>query len=261
MSVVSVGIKPSTLEASEDRNGVRKYNFTARIITNALMGPRAVLNDPLTPALFSPYGPSELGESDSSAKCISRKIKQDSDGELTWELDLEFSSDSEAQGKEENPLDELPRYSLQWETRDKVIEQDLDGEPIVNTVGDLFTDPPYTEEEDLPVMVVTRNEASLPVALAMDYKNKVNSDEFYGAEPGKVKLKAITTGELQVQNDVEFYKVTYEFVFNPDGWQPEILNRGHRAKNADGKIIDLPNKEVRNLKEDGTLPPNQKLDN
>jgi hypothetical protein len=254
LSVISVGIKRGSRSGDIDKNRVRKYSVTYVVETDDKNdGPQTVLSAFGLPSLYQHY---TLGNDDDlAALCISGKASEVGDGGKTWDVQCEFASD--AIPKNENPLNDPVRYSLQWAQHEKVIEQDQDGNPIVNTVGDLFTDPPYKQDDSRPVLVATKNYpaadfASL-VSLAVDYKDSLNTDGFYGASAGQVKLTNITTGDLQTQNEIDFYKVTYEFSFNPDGWQPEILSRGHRAKDADDNIYDLPNKEVRNLDEDGKL--------
>lgn len=252
MSLEKFGVVPGSRWHKVNKEYVRSHGCTYRIV----MGPDDTIADVTAieqlPALFEPY------EFDSKAKCISLSIKEQSEsGEQgsVWLADAEWSTD--AVEKSESPLDEPIRYSLRWEQTEKVVERDIHGNAIANTIGDLFVDPPYTEQDELPILVAVRNFPATAleflIALALDYKKSTNADIFLGAPVGTAKLKDIQTGEIQKQDDIEYYRVSFEFVFNADGWQPEILNRGHRAKDADGNIYELPNKEVSNLKQDGTV--------
>ena len=261
MSVVSVEVVPGTRTGKQDKDGKRTYAYTLAVVSNnRLEGPAIILASSQVPQRYDGYN--LYDEADPAAKCVGRTATETSfiktpsgDNGILWHVSLEF--DSTALQSEENPLDEPVRYSLRWEQADKVVEKDIHGNAIANTVGDLFKDPPYSEQDELPVLVAVKNFPGAAfeslVSLALAYKKSTNSDIFLGAAPGTARLKCIQTGDIQNQNDVEFYRVAFEFAFDADGWQPEILNRGSRAKDSAGNIYELPNKEVRNLKQDGTL--------
>jgi hypothetical protein len=260
MAVIESAIKPGTRSCKHSNPFTREYGLTLHVVTDSkLDGSMTVLGAAdWIPQLWSYYDLAFWGmtsEIDAGALCVSRVAKDiapTADGGFIWEVELDYQSD--VIQKAENPLDDPVLYSLNWAQYEKVIEKDTDGKPLANTVGDLFTDPPYTQDDSRPVLIVRRNEAELPIASAIQYKDKVNSDTFYGADPGHVKCTNINTSETQTRNGVTFYTVSYEFQFNNETFQPSILNRGHRSRaTAGGKIADNPNKEARNLLADGTL--------
>lgn len=249
MSYVRGGIEPGSRWWSVDKDRVFKYGCTYKIETDTKDDWAAVASAPCLPPLYSSH------PGNSAALCTGGKASEDGDSGKVWKVAVEWSTD--AIEKKENPLEEPVRYSLQWSQHEKVVEKDIEGNAIANTLGDLFRDPPYTQDDSRPTLVAKKNfpasQFDQLVAMACTYKDAVSTDAYKGTDPGVAKMTNIQTGELQTLNEIEYYQVTFEIQFDPEGWQPELLNRGHRAKDSSGNIYELPNKEVRNLKEDGTL--------
>ena len=71
-------------------------------------------------------------------------------------------------------------------------------------------------------------------------QSKTNSDTFRGAAPGTLRVRISATEETQ--DDVDFWKVSYVFTYNPNGWQPKVLEAGlyqlidNRAGTAKRKV-------------------------
>lgn len=260
MSVTEVRYLPNR-EGEQSDDWTQTITIKALVVTdNRADGPITVFSSPLVPRLWTQYlagneshleygGPYLLL---SKRKVTEKELIQETGGSL-WELELEYTTHKVQ--KYENPLDQPVRYSLEWAQYDRVVEKDKDGNPLVNTIGDLFTDPPYKEEDARPVLRAYRNEPDVATRINFiaSFRNALNSDSFHGMAPRTCRMRNITSGDLQTQNGVDYYKFTYEIEFNEDTWDPDILNRGHRAKDSNGKIYDLPKKEVRNLKQDGTV--------
>ena len=99
-------------------------------------------------------------------------------------------------------------------------------------------------DDSRPVLVAVRNEdaANLAgiIATAIDYKDAVNSDTFYGASAGDVKMGLIQTGEPQFENGVSFYSIRYEFQFRErrhpsiPAWDLDFLDEGFHAQTTSG---------------------------
>lgn len=251
MSIVAVNVKRNR-SGDITASRARTYTICYKVTTdNVLTGPHAVLNAPSLPALWATY--SCFGDVDSTAHLIAKHAEEVDESGLQWEVTCQYASDQIE--IKDDPTDQPVKYSLNWAQFERVVEKDNDGNPIVNTIGDIFTDPPYKQDDSRPILVAKRNLAApLDTQTMADYKDAVNSDDFQGANPGEAKIKNITCGDLAVLNGVQYYPTTFEIEYNPDGWQPEILNRGHRArKSGFDPIVDLPSKDIRNLNEDGTL--------
>lgn len=143
--------------------------------------------------------------------------------------------------KTESPLDEPPDLSWSFASYNRLADRAYDDEgnlavPIVNTAGDPF-DPPTEIDDPRPVLTVVVN---LPYpqgyspARAYAYRNAVNADEFFSVPPGYVKAVPPVAQRLYHPECGFYWKVTYEFHFNPDGWLRTILNQGTRQLNAAG---------------------------
>ena len=85
----------------------------------------------------------------------------------------------------------------------------------------------------------------------------INTDTFYGADPGCAKMANIDIGEEQFENNVRFRRTTYEIHFNRDGWEESFLNRGAKFLDENGNLVDFASLGTGNdqalLKQDGTL--------
>jgi len=113
--------------------------------------------------------------------------------------------------------------SWSFEEHSRYVGQDRDDKPILNTAGDRYEDP--VEIVDcFPTLTISKNKASFDVSDAYLYNNAVNSDTFRGAEPGTLRVKITAT--QQFANDEHFWATTYTFRYNPNGWQPTILEAG-----------------------------------
>lgn len=202
--------------------------------------------------------------------CKSRTCRPESSDEegnkfyiVTANYDNQFKEDPA--NYEANPLDRPVKYGLEWSQYTAVVTKDAEGDPILNVVKDEFEEP-LEEDDDRPVLTAIRNEdaanfASI-VALAIDYRNATNSDTFYGAPPGCVKMAPIELGEVQYENGQAYYAVRYAFAFKEEqeggvaGWNRQILNRGfnaYKTANTESSKYNLGADGPKNLKEDGTI--------
>lgn len=198
--------------------------------------------------------------------CKTRSCDPDGDDGRSWKVtanyDNQFSEDPA--DRQSNPTNRVVKYWLEWGQYSRLCVRDAEDVLILNTVNDRF-DEPLEQEDSRPILVAVRNHAvsELPsiISLAVEYKDAVNSDTFYGAQPGFVKMAPIQTGEPQFENGVAFYSVRYEFHFHEEpspgveGWEREILNRGNRAyASANDPFSRYQLKDgPKNLNEDGTV--------
>jgi hypothetical protein len=88
--------------------------------------------------------------------------------------------------------------------------------------------------------VAVRPEWVFPEQVAADCMNATNSDPFYGWPPGTVRV--VITGSPETKNDLEFWRVKYDFQFNPEGYNPQKLEEGLRQliTLANGKKKQVP---------------------
>lgn len=129
----------------------------------------------------------------------------------------------------ENPLLRPVRYSLEWASKTKIAEKDKDGNPMVNSAGDKF-DPPVEVDDARPVLVATKNmdgdNLGAIIALAIEYKNAVNTGSFFGAGTRQAKVESITSGDLMEENGFRYYAVVFRIQFDSDTWDFSIVDKG-----------------------------------
>jgi len=143
-------------------------------------------------------------------------------GPLLYEVLVYYVSDPD-------PLNQPAKVSWSHAESDEPIDRDINGLPIVNSVGE-SPDPPITKEVNDILLRIERNEQYFDSQLAEEYKGAINSDDFYGYLPGKVKC--ITFAGTPVRAAwLEYYQVTYEFQIRVrDNWKRRILDQGFRTK-------------------------------
>lgn len=170
---------------------------------------------------------------DRSSFVKSIKVSPVSNDPKTYHATVTYDNRVDNQPKALNPLDRPVIYQLEFQQFQRVVEVDIDGKPLMNTVGDMF-DPPIVQDDSRPVLVATRNFKTLAeiVAIQQQYKDAVNLNTFYGAKAGQAKILSITAGEEKVDRGQRYYPVTFRIAFKGEGdnWQREILNRGMRYK-------------------------------
>jgi hypothetical protein len=133
--------------------------------------------------------------------------------------------------EDKNPLERPADVDYSEDTRIRVTTQDGEGDPILNTAGDLLDDPPIEiDDPDLIISIAKNVPVKLPRWLRT-YRRSVNADavtiegETYAPMTLRLKLKSLS--KKQTENDVDFRALAFELHFREDGWQAEILNRGY----------------------------------
>lgn len=137
---------------------------------------------------------------------------------------------------------------------------DLDNNAVVNSAGD----PIYKIEAErfIPVLTITRAEASFDPLTAYSYKGSVNSDTFYGAPTRTVRCIDFSGSNAYTQDGIEYWNVTYSFEFgffpHGQGWDAVVLDEGLNYLN---KTITDPTKQKQPITNHGVIATEpQKLD-
>lgn len=173
-------------------------------------------------------------------RCERRDADRIEENAPDWVAVAEFRTppdDEEEDRDPEEPLNDPPEISVDYEDREVPVTRQADGEerdegdPIANSMGIPF-DPPPTKRSAGIVITITRNESvsNAAVTTAYRYKNAVNSDAFWGFEPGQCQMVSIslrrafrtTPSGLRVR----YLVVTYKISANPDGHQLSLLDVG-----------------------------------
>jgi len=177
------------------------------------------------------------------ARC--RKVRArcpDRDNPFNWELDCEYTTRAfQPESANENPL--ARPAVIEWDgeefQRPFRENKDLDDKPFLNTAGDPF-DPPVEQDQERPIVRITRNQASFEPSFARLYANAVNEDTWFGYEPFSVKCKPIRARSTR-EGQLDYWIVTYEFHLTEEGelWIPtKVLNAGfHQLVNGQRKEI------------------------
>lgn len=214
-----------------------------------VVGGRSASPDAL-PALYAQHPTNTL------ANCKSVKATRRGESRTVWDVVAEYDSTvGDGTGNPENP--ELIPPEIQWSTvsRERVVEKDTAGDPVVNAAGDQFDEPVLADDHTLQLNVTVQRFLFDGGAISEFFMNRTNDATFYGGAPGTVKLSAVQA-VAALSGTVLVWKITYEFHYKKDTWVKQILNRGlrHKVGGAGEPVANDP-LVVRNLKENGDLLP------
>lgn len=235
------------------------YTRTFQVVTSSRTDDQKVVLDEFAIQLRDKY---QSGFStDDYSFCSSVSAVNTSNDGLTWEVTVEYTTFNPAYNHL-SPLDDLPEVSWGFAQFDEVVDTDVNGKPVVNTVGDRF-DPAAMRDQSRPVLRVSRNEATYNQHLAAQFKDTINSDTFAGFDRAQVKVSNISASRQFNPLIGPYWRVDYEFALKPDeyGWVGRYLNQGFNELGSDGKpklvlINSAPAQVPAMLDEDGhVIPP------
>lgn len=109
--------------------------------------------------------------------------------------------------------------------------------PVRNTAGEP-PDPPVERAQYIPYVRVTRDEATYSNPTMMEYIGHVNKTTWNGGAPGTVLLEGVTADRM-FEASTFYWRVTYDFVFNPLTWARIILNDGFRYIPSAGVVKEI----------------------
>ena len=211
-----------------DNKGTRTYTRVFRVVTDSnLDGPREVRQATGIPRVNDPYIVST--EQDLGATVTSVKPSQQSEHPRVWLVSVEYSTDtgtSSQQEAEEDPLDRPAVIEWTFARFQIPAEFDTDGGAILNSAKERF-DPPPMIDDSRPVLRITKNQSSFDPALAVSFQDAVNSDAFFGGNPGQVKVMAISSRNA-FDAGTQFFEVQYEFMMRREGWALRVLDQGFK---------------------------------
>lgn len=140
-----------------------------------------------------------------------------------WSVTIKYSNNTPdaSEVQDDNPFNDPVK--VRWEDGDQEVSvyEDVDGEPILNTNKRPFN-PPVKALMPAGRLVIERNERELDSDPDLQYRKHVNANMFAGKEAGTLLLLTISS-ERDTRNGVVFYPSTYVFVWNPLGWNEEVL--------------------------------------
>jgi hypothetical protein len=168
-------------------------------------------------------------------------VRQVDDDPNEWLAVVYYSSRSpNPQQNTESPTQRTPTVKWDFVQWQRPIERDAEGFAMVNSAGEKF-DPPIEIDDSRLQLTITRYETSYSPALALSYKDVVNSDVFAGCQPGQVKAKPFTSDQ-QFENGVYYFAVTYVFDFRQT-WKLHIIDQGyHTMDPTTGALVVINDK-------------------
>lgn len=176
-------------------------------------------------------------DSDPGSFCQSIDVECTTDDGKGWTAVARYGP-YDANLEPANPVERPIKVSWSFARFERPVIVDLDGVPVLNSAGDPF-DPPLTIDDSRPILTIVRNEQGFDPLLAYQFKDAVNADAFWGVGPGIVKVLDISD-ELTKDPDIGWYHVvTYQFEFNPDGWQAHIADLGYRELNLTNELVPI----------------------
>lgn len=129
------------------------------------------------------------------------------------------------------------RVQFGGERTERVVDFDIDGNPLMNSAGDRFGDP-VTVDSHISTMVIKRNEkvATFDLELASEYSDTINDATWNGFPARTCKMGIISTSEEQYDpsTNTYYYTVEYPIKINRNTWIKELLDQGYNELDAYG---------------------------
>jgi hypothetical protein len=196
-----------------------------------------------------------------------------------FEYDSKIDSDNQSQGgvgggglPDFQPPENLqPKWSWSSEEIEEVIETDqIDTDPvtgklkpIINKVGEKLL---LTRPVQIPVLTITRFQASFSPSTIYNFASHVNSEEFWGFPPHTALMGTPVDSPYPFQNRT-IRQVQYTIKFNTKknrngdliGWKSEVLHEGWNFWEYvpnQGIVVKKPFKDKHGHRYKGLLTPN-----
>jgi len=218
-------------EGEVQLNQDRSYTRTFRVYTDSQRTEQfEVLTAEGLPLLGTPYviAPGIL-----DLRCIvrRRRCSVDQNDPRLWLVRVEYatkaadpSDPAEQPDNPEDPILRPPEVSWTHEPYQRVVERDIEGNPLVNSAGQPF-DPLPTADDNRLTLVISRFEQVYDKREMLKFVDAVNDDPFQGFDPGQAKIKGIPAVQ-HFENNQQLWKVTYTIQFKEEGWNLFILDQG-----------------------------------
>jgi hypothetical protein len=206
-----------------------------------------ILQGPFRPG--DPY--SYAGVTDYGTPCKTIEADRDPESTTLWNLSYTFEPlENDDKRKDPTPEAQAPipwnrPPDIEWanQKKQKIVTEAyrvISGEvqttktAVRNSAGAPFASA-LMRNASLFVLSYTRNERYFPYMNAAFYTDSVNNDQFLDAfAVGLVYCDSIT-GKWQFENvqdigPIRYWRVTYKFTYDRDGWDSPVLDRGFVEK-------------------------------
>jgi hypothetical protein len=112
----------------------------------------------------------------------------------------------------------------------KVYLVDVAFKPLMSSAGEIFVPPPMMDDSSLTLTMTRNEDINTPVlATSAMFGNTVNSDVFFGLNPGQVKCQNITCQRQvkQLPNGTVFPYLRVTYLFHAKStWDTQLLDKG-----------------------------------
>lgn len=223
------------VDGGEDMN--RTYRKKFQVVSNAMNEDAAAVRAyALTQIpLFTPF------PTDGGSLLVGVAADQDEENPFLWTATLRWSAltltsrssnaaRSDPAQRNENPLARPPRVRLTTERFQIAPDYDFDGNPVMNSAKDRFSDA-VLRWVSRPVVTISRNKTTFPTVAWRNWINTVNKTSFLGFEPGEAMLVDLND-DRQFEGNVYFHEVTGVWHiaqgFDRFTWQPHVLDAGYQ---------------------------------
>ena len=213
MAIVSIGPLPGYPKSSESLEGKRvtvSHTHKYQIVVDD----ENDYGDALF-ALLPDY--TRVGWAFGGGNCLirSRSLDREAGARLKWILTINADDKFDEETKQDmaKPPDQRkPDWSWDFETIQRALTVDRQGQAIENTAGD-----PFDVERDiaLPILTITRHQAQFDPDTIASYVNHVNKTTFWGVDAGAVLCTGIRDRKdsEEVYAGISYRLVTYIFKF------------------------------------------------
>ena len=199
----------------------RQWNDTYVVVTTPGTSGATVRTAPGVPQMHSAH------PNDSAA--LVTRVGPDQQSDTVWYVRVGWTTSPSETNQGNDPLDDPVKARWTSVHYEETRYADYSDPPkaFVDAAGTPLVPPPKFPVSHLK-LILTQNETSYNPAVALEYANKVNSDDFWGQPAGTVKCDLPLASE-QARGDQSYWQVVYGFEFKPEGWNPVFaLNEGPR---------------------------------
>jgi hypothetical protein len=235
MSVIKV--TPHTVregQAESVRNNLlyeiigRRYSQDFTVWTNSAKdGSNVVLKSRAVPQVGDAY--QLYNDDDSVATCI-RVIAKATANRHIWRVTAEYDTDRLVAMVTDNPLNQPPQVSWDYEGYEKPLVRDAFGISVKSSSGNAPASP-YMQEYKRSILRVVRNEAAFDNSVAKQWQNKLNKLRFGGYDPLCARINHLN-GNDHVVNGVYHWQVSYEIEFREESFRVFLLDQDFRDING-----------------------------
>lgn len=201
-----------------------EYTRTYHAVTDtATTDETIILQSSYVPQMFEtdPYNP--------DARVISRDAFRTANATI-WQVEVTYSTAAPTQQQGDSngtPLGQPVEWESSFEPIQVVMDRDVNGDPVRLSNG-LRPNPPLLVTRYMPVHRATVALPNYPSSWMTSYAGRVNSDSYLGCAAGTLMCR-IPTIKPKDSNGIHYYLATVEFLYDPRGWQPRLLNAGYMA--------------------------------